>query len=149
MMYQQIMIATDGSDASYSALSKAVQLTKNLEAKLRIIYVADESIANYIDGYVDFDALWDAYKEKGLNVLNKISQEIKRENIAFETFLVELKPHEGRLAEKIVTEAQTWPADLLVIGTHGRHGFSHFFLGSVATNVVRIATMPVLLVREH
>jgi len=47
-----------------------------------------------------------------------------------------------------VEEAKEWPADLLVIGTHGRRGFSHFLLGSVAENIIRIATTPVLLVRS-
>ncbi|WP_232220404.1 universal stress protein [Legionella tunisiensis] len=38
---------------------------------------------------------------------------------------------------------------MLVIGTHGRRGFSHLFLGSVAESVIRIATSPILLIRSH
>lgn len=147
MIYKQIMVATDGSDTSNLALQEAVQFAKNQKATLRIINIVDESIANYMESYVDFDALWDAYKEEGQGILNKINQELSHTDLAFETRLVELKPFEGHIAEKIVAEAQAWPADLLVIGTHGRSGVSHFFLGSIAEKVVRIATMPVLLVR--
>jgi nucleotide-binding universal stress UspA family protein len=44
-------------------------------------------------------------------------------------------------------EAQRWDADLVVLGTHGRRGFDRIFLGSVAETLVRMAPMPVLLVR--
>jgi nucleotide-binding universal stress UspA family protein len=46
-----------------------------------------------------------------------------------------------------VEAATAWPADLLVIGTHGRRGLDHLLLGSIAESVVRLAPMPVLLVR--
>jgi nucleotide-binding universal stress UspA family protein len=149
VIYERIMVAIDGSKTSHSALLEAVRLAKDQKAKLQVIYVVDESIVNYIEGYVDFDALWDAYKEEGRDILARISVEVKSSNVSFATRMVELKPFEGRLAEKIVAEAQAWPADLLVVGTHGRRGVSHFFLGSVAESVTRIATMPVLLIRSQ
>jgi nucleotide-binding universal stress UspA family protein len=46
-----------------------------------------------------------------------------------------------------VAEAERWQAELIVIGTHGRTGFSRLVLGSVAEGVVRAASMPVLLIR--
>ncbi len=52
-----------------------------------------------------------------------------------------------RIPEMIAADAQAWPADLIVICTHGRSGLSHRFLGSVAEDVVRVATKPVLLIR--
>ena len=52
-----------------------------------------------------------------------------------------------RLANVVVAEAARWPADLIVVGTHGRRGLSHVFLGSVAEGIVRSAPVPVLLVR--
>lgn len=147
MRYKNILVAVDGSDTSNLALQEAIQLTKDQKAALRIIYVVDEAVVKYTDGYVDFETLWSSYKEQGQELLNRIKEEVKLENIDFETRLVVLNLLEGRLAEKIVTEAQNWHADLLVIGTHGRHGISRFFLGSVAERVLRIATMPVLLIR--
>lgn len=47
----------------------------------------------------------------------------------------------------IAAEADAWPADLIVIGTHGRRGLSHLLLGSIAEGVARVATKPVLLIR--
>ncbi|HYL23144.1 MAG TPA: universal stress protein [Burkholderiales bacterium] len=51
------------------------------------------------------------------------------------------------IPEVIVKEAERWPADLLVIGTHGRRGLNRFLLGSVADGVLRRSSVPVLLVR--
>ena len=53
----------------------------------------------------------------------------------------------GRIADTIVKEAKAWPAGLIVVGTHGRRGLSHLFLGSVAEGVMRTAPAPVLLIR--
>jgi nucleotide-binding universal stress UspA family protein len=44
----------------------------------------------------------------------------------------------------ILEAAREWPADLIVLGTHGRSGFERLFLGSVAERVLRKAACPVL-----
>lgn len=49
---------------------------------------------------------------------------------------------------EIVNRANTWPADLIVIGTHGRTGMKHLLIGSVAERVVRTASCPVCTVRH-
>jgi nucleotide-binding universal stress UspA family protein len=52
----------------------------------------------------------------------------------------------GKPPAEIVKEAKEWPADLIVIGSHGRRGIQRFLLGSVAEAVVRHAPCPVLVV---
>jgi nucleotide-binding universal stress UspA family protein len=52
-----------------------------------------------------------------------------------------------RVYDTIEQEAVRWPADLIVIGTHGRRGFRRLLLGSVAEGLIRVTTKPVLLVR--
>src|SRR6185437_10087404 len=52
-----------------------------------------------------------------------------------------------RVSDEIVAEATSWPADLIVLGTHGRGGIERLVLGSVAEAVARTAPVPVLLVR--
>jgi nucleotide-binding universal stress UspA family protein len=53
----------------------------------------------------------------------------------------------GRVSAVIVAEARRVQADLIVLGTHGRRGFSRALMGSDAEAVVREATVPVLLIR--
>jgi len=67
--------------------------------------------------------------------------------VAVETRLIEIDTLGHRIPEVIVADAEAWPADLIVICTHGRSGLSRMFLGSVAEGVVRVATKPVLLIR--
>jgi len=50
-------------------------------------------------------------------------------------------------SQALVEAAKRWSADLLVLGTHGWRGLQHLVLGSVAEGVVRLAPVPVLLVR--
>lgn len=146
MLYKRIMVAVDGSKTSELALKEAIQLTKEMSATLRVLYVVDQNIVKFSDAFV-VDNIWEAYKEEAKEYMAHLNQTIKEEDIKFESHIVILKVFEGRLAEKILDEAQIWKADLLVIGTHGRQGISRFFLGSVAERVLRIGTLPILLVR--
>ena len=59
-----------------------------------------------------------------------------------------MESEKKRVAEMILEAATRWDADLIVLGTHGRRGFERFLMGSVAENLVRIATTSLLLVRE-
>lgn len=147
MIYKHIMIAIDESDTSNLALQEAIKLAKNQKANLRIVHVVDESIIDYTEGYIEFDTLWDNYREQGQKILDKANQLARDADIKVDCRLIELKLIGERIAEKIVEEAQAWPADILIIGTHGRRGFSRLFLGSVAEGIIRIATMPILLIR--
>ncbi|MCG3189203.1 MAG: hypothetical protein LKCHEGNO_01489 [Burkholderiaceae bacterium] len=54
----------------------------------------------------------------------------------------------ARVCDVVVQEALEWKADLIVIGTHGRRGASRLLLGSDAEQVLRLAPVPVLLVRD-
>jgi nucleotide-binding universal stress UspA family protein len=53
----------------------------------------------------------------------------------------------GRICDLVVAQARQWPAELIVIGTHGRRGVGRLLLGSDAEQVLRLAPVPVLLVR--
>src|SRR5687768_7233535 len=59
---------------------------------------------------------------------------------------VETLARNGAAAEEIVGLAEELPADLLVLGTHGRSGFERLFLGSVTEKVLRSTTVPVMTI---
>ena len=148
MIYKNIMLATDGSDVSNCALEEIIKLTKHQKTNVRLVHVVDESFVYYGGPGFDYPSLMASYREEGVHILEKAVQQLaSQSSLHVDQRLLELKPFQGRIAEVIVEEAAEWPADLLVIGTHGRRGFSRFFLGSVAENIVRIATTPVLLIR--
>jgi nucleotide-binding universal stress UspA family protein len=56
---------------------------------------------------------------------------------------------EGKASDSIIDEAREWPADLIVMGTHGYTGFQKLVLGSVAQSVVSHAPCSVEVVRDR
>ncbi len=146
-MYKQILVAVDDSKTSHQALNEAMKLAKEGGAKIRLIYVADEQYQNFSGIAFDYMAYDEAVKKYGDDVLKKMGDVVKKSNIPCDTLLIQLKAFQGRIEEAIVEAANDWSADLIVIGTHGRRGFHHFLMGSVAEGVIRIATVPVLLIR--
>ncbi|KTC89576.1 universal stress protein [Fluoribacter dumoffii] len=147
-MYQNILVAIDDSDTSMQALHEAIALSKVHHAKLRIIHVGNEFYAPYLGTGVDYEKLEASFKEYGQKLLNKMLTIAREQNADCDAQLLEVNPAHERVADKIITAAKNWPANLIVIGTHGRRGFQHLLLGSVAEGVVRNASMPVLLIRS-
>jgi nucleotide-binding universal stress UspA family protein len=62
-------------------------------------------------------------------------------------FKAEALVYEGDARAEIVDRAAEWPADLIVLGSHGRHGLDRFLLGSVSEYVARHAGCSVEIVR--
>lgn len=145
-MYKKILVAVDESDISIQALHEAIKLAKSLQAKLRIIHVLDEFYVDYVGLGIDYVRLEKSVKEYGQKILANMEDIARKAGIDFDSKLIELKT-DHRIPEQIIAATKAWPADLLVIGTHGRRGIHHFLLGSVAEGVARIAKTPVLLVR--
>lgn len=61
----------------------------------------------------------------------------------------EIEIRTGSAADVIISEAERWNAELIVMGTHGRTGIDHFLNGSVAERVVRHSRLPVLIEHER
>jgi nucleotide-binding universal stress UspA family protein len=88
-----------------------------------------------------------AMREAGQKILATCAATAREAGIEADTKFVILEVLTRRICDAINEEAKGWPADLIVIGTHGRHGFNHLLLGSVAEGVIRLAAKPVLVVR--
>ena len=88
-----------------------------------------------------------AMREAGQKVLATCAATARQAGIEVDTKFAILEVMAQHICDAINEEAKRWPADLIVIGTHGRHGFNHLLLGSVAEGVIRLATKPVLVIR--
>ena len=78
--------------------------------------------------------------KNGKAIFDKALSTALNAGIKAEIKLIEIDTLGRRILEVIAEQAQVWPGDVIVIGTHGRRGISHLFLGSVAENVVRDQT---------
>lgn len=146
-MYRRILVAVDGSPTSERALEEAMGLARALDGRLRLVHAVDEVTWTWEGEWVNPRELWDAMARGGQALLERLAARVREAGLEVDTRLVEITTPGQRPAEAVVKEAEAWPADLIVAGTHGRRGLSHFLLGSVAEGIVRLATRPVLLVR--
>ncbi len=146
-MYQNILVAIDGSHTSEIALNEAIKLAGEQQGRLRIVNVVEMVYLNLEGGFIDPREIWDAMRKSGQAILDKALAVARAAGIEAETKLLEIDGLGLRIPEVIADEAATWPADLIVVGTHGRRGMSHLFLGSIAEGVARVASKPLLLIR--
>jgi len=146
-MYERILVPVDGSAAALRGLTEAMELAKGLNASVRMLHVVDEFIpdmtlgpANYYDNWID------AVRERGKTILREALDYAKERGGKPEAVLMDT--YGRRAADVIIEQAAQWPADLIVMGTHGRRGMRRLLMGSDAELVLRGTPVPVLMVRE-
>ena len=142
--FTTILAATDFSAASEQAITYAASLALEFGATLHLVHVVPDPVlaAAWSEAYAyDLDMLGERLRRDAERQLAERAARIEGIVVTREALL-------GRPANTIVAIAAGRGADLIVVGTHGRSGVSHLFMGSVAERVVRSAPCPVLTVRE-
>lgn len=147
-MYERILVAIDDSETSNRALQEAISLAKDRKAELRILHVIDVSPAYLtVDTPYPFVEYQQAMQAAGEKLLANCLAKARHASVKVDSKLIAIELYGERIYDVIEEQSKQWPADLIVIGTHGRRGARHLMLGSVAEGLVRIATKPVLLIR--
>jgi len=145
-MYGKILVPVDGSETSTRGLNEAIKMAKAQGSELRLVHIVNEFIFEYTYSPGVYAAnLIETMVKGGKEVLDAAATAAKREGVKAQTVLVESIG--GVAADLILAQAKQWPADLIVMGTHGRRGLARLAMGSDAEQVVRAATVPVMLVR--
>jgi nucleotide-binding universal stress UspA family protein len=147
-MYQRILIPVDGSPTSQRGLDEAIAIGRIMGARLRLLHVVDEtSFAMSADAFGAYTGdLLTLLREGGVQILAAAKARVEAAGLAADTVLRE--SFAGRVCDLVVAEAQAWPAELIVLGTHGRRGAGRLLLGSDAEQTLRLSPVPVLLVRS-
>jgi len=146
-MYQRIYVPVDDSATSALALAEACKLAAEVGAAMRLVHVVD--LAQFGWGgaeFLDAAELQGSIKQAGEQVLAASHARVQALGIAVESHILE--SWGDRIASVIVEDANGWGADLMVMGTHGLGGLMHLLMGSVAEGVLKLADVPVLLVRN-
>jgi nucleotide-binding universal stress UspA family protein len=140
-IYQNIVIATDGSEKNLSAVIEGVMISRVSGAKLHIVYVIDTKPLT--TGVIEesYAGMYDSLRDEGEQALEQAKE--LAGDLDVETFLLTGKP-----AMEITRFVKEHGADLLVIGTQGKSGLGKLILGSVAESIVRTAPCSVLVVRK-
>jgi len=139
-----IVCPVDFSAASEDAARYAVDLAEKIGAdKLDFIHVFQRPVHAIPElGYYVEASAAEQIKESLRRQLDTLARRYSAHAVEVETHLLEGVPFSG-----IVEHADASGADMIVMATHGRTGFTRFLLGSVAEKVVRTSSIPVCTVR--
>lgn len=143
MSFRKVLIAVEGGPIAAHAVDVGLELANTLEAEIALIHVTEALDSYGADTGISPAELQKLAREEGERLILGVRE---RQQLPASTleFL-----ENGDPAVEIVRAAKAWPADLIVIGSHGRSGLDRVLLGSVAEAVVRQASCPVLVVRAQ
>jgi nucleotide-binding universal stress UspA family protein len=143
LVFSHVLLATDLSEASDRAHEAAATLAKTFGARLTVVHVCEApafALAATTESGVDLvSPCTDAPRAE----LGRLLWRLRKRSIHADGVL-----RVGVPWEQIVAVALDVHADVIVTGTHGRHGIAHAFHGSVAEKVVQEAPIPVLAVPQ-
>ena len=140
-MYDNILVAYDGSGGSQQALEQAVHLAQTLGASITALWVRG-SLPHYPETVDEIEEEKDAANA----YLQKVSEEISEYSKQFDIG-IHFETRSGHPAKTIVDFAKTLGADLIVMGHRGHSGLWGGFLGHTTDKVSENAHCSVLIVR--
>jgi nucleotide-binding universal stress UspA family protein len=140
-MYDNVLIATDGSTGTTETLSHAASIARNNDAVLHGLYVVDRRLVLAAEKETQ-DDVRQSLEEEGTVALDDITVHGEDSGLTVETEM-----REGVPSKTITDYATEADIDLIVMGTHGHTGRERVAnLGSVTERVVESAPVPVLVV---
>ena len=147
-MYKRVIVPLDGSEVAEQALPDATGLARASNASILLLnvvgypYLERKGLASWA---LQQEALDQVVREETAQA----EQYLKgvRDRLLAEGFDVSAEVRRGAVDQAILADSQ--PGDVIVMTTHGRGGVARWFLGSVAEDVLRRSTVPVLLIRSQ
>jgi len=136
---KKILIALDRGPTSEKVASTGFLMGQQLNAEVALVSVVDTTALMTGEGVTIAelaDIVKNDFKKSQQMIIDKVFKDVK-----VLTFVEEGKPF-----ETILKVADDWEADLIVLGTQGRMGVSHFLMGSVAEMVIRHSAKPLFIV---
>lgn len=142
-MYDDIVVPTDGSEASQVAVKHAVEIAKDHNATVHAVYVID---TRNVVGDMDWSPIRDELMREGEEATQRVSEKAEEldDRDRKKTVVTMEEIRSGVPSEEILNYSREVNADLIVMSTHGRTGLEKTVLGSVTEKIVRRADVPVL-----
>lgn len=146
-MYERILVTLDGGSSSTAALAQAIVIARATGAEVEAVFVVDDSSPFLRVTGMDPVRLIEDLAMAGESVLAEASTRLTRAGVRHTTRLLSKHMIKDDIATTLAAEANAWPADLIVMGTHGRRGARRLIMGSVSQGVIAQTNAPVVLVR--
>lgn len=147
-MYQRIFVALDGSRAARLALDEAIRLARASGGLIIAVCVVSDAprLTDIDSGYVD-QRDWNGLDaDMASTALSDAETAFRLSGVRGTANTIEAGGEDVSAA--LARAAAEYDADVIVMGTHGRHGIRRVMLGSVAESLLRSADQPVLIVRD-
>jgi nucleotide-binding universal stress UspA family protein len=141
-IFKHILVPTDFSPSSTSAIAVAIDLAAQLDAELTLLHAWDLPVYPYMELMLNAAEITETVEKAAAECLEKRLKEVQVRLPRAKSLL-----KMGQPWQQIVDAIHESKADLLIMGTHGRRGLSHAIMGSVAEKLVRLSPVPVLTVR--
>lgn len=142
----KILIAIDGSDFSQAAVESVIARPWSAGTEIKVLHVVEPPsllMGREMAAYdPEFEAVWKALREQAKDLVTKAAEKLRAAKLNVSTALMEGDPKSS-----IIDAANEWPANLIVVGSHGRKGLDRFLMGSVSEAVVRHARCSVEVIR--
>lgn len=142
-LFKRILVPVDGSETSNKALVAALQLARDCGSEIRLLHSIDELA--FLSGFEYSGQALQHARTNAAKVLDDSLAIAKSAGVQADTRLVDTPAQ--RLGTTVADEARDWKADLVVVGSHGRRGVGRVLMGSGAEQVIRMAPVPVLVIR--
>ena len=140
--FKHILVPTDFSPSSAAAIELAINIATQFDAELTLLHVWELPVYPYTELMLSSAELTNAIEKAATESLETKLKEVRLRLPRTKSLL-----KVGIPWQQIVATSKESRADLLVMGTHGRRGFEHAIMGSVAEKLVRLSPIPVLTVR--
>lgn len=138
-MIDTVVLATDGSDSVSRAVSVGLDLADRFKAAVHALFVIDDRVLMSApdDLRSEFE---ESLVDRGTRAVEGVQFDASDE--------ITTSVRRGQPPIEITRYAKNVEADLVVMGTRGRHGSNRYVIGSVSESVVRTCPIPVLTVRQ-
>lgn len=137
----KILVAHDGSEHADKALQEAGRIAAQMNAQLTIITVAPDMCLTEVSDS-ECKQITESLYSEAEGAMKKVTADLDAKGVKADIVI-----KDGHPAEKIIDTAKEIGVDLIVVGSHGRHGAKRFFLGSVSAKVVEHAVCNVLVIK--
>lgn len=144
IMYDDILVPTDGSDAALEAVEHAFPIAERFDATIHVLHVIEAALVGHSAPALDRDSVREALQDEGERAVTAVEERAADRGVASTGDVVEGVPETA-----ILEYADDHGIDMIAMGTHGRDGLDRYLVGSVTERVIRRTDVPVVVVREE
>ncbi|MDD1715606.1 MAG: universal stress protein [Methanolinea sp.] len=141
-MFEQILVAIDGSKIGQRALEIALEEARVWKARVHVVYVVETGLFSSLPMDSTWEIMYSMLEKEGQEVLAAAKQSAEAKGVALEVHV-----RQGHAGNEIVKASSEYNADLVIVGSHGKSEVDRLLLGSVSSFVVSNSNVAVLVVR--